>query len=241
MSGARPMRKQDPEEALISLVLSVDEIIMKQDPEKVRITYDNVAEEYAWTFSGEHEKKTRDMEMLNRFSQLIGNRKPVWDLGCGPGQTSAYLKKLGVDISGLDLSMKIIEQAGKLHPGINFRQGNMLELDFPDCSIAGIVSFYSIVHFTEEQVVLALSEVFRVLEHGGLLLLTYHCGDETIHIDEFLGKKVDVDFMFFRSDFISGSLKNCGFENIEITEREPYPEVEYQSRRAYVFAVKPCN
>ena len=235
------MRKQNPEKALAFLELAANGIIMKQDTEKVRTTYDSVAEEYALTFSGEHEKKPQDMEILRRFSQLMGNRRPVWDLGCGPGQTSAYLKKLGVDISGLDLSMRIIEQAAKLHPGINFRQGNMLELDFPDRSIAGIVSFYSIVHFTEEQVVLALSEVFRILEPGGLLLLTYHCGDETIHIDEFLGRKVDVDFMFFRSDFISGSLKNCGFENIEITEREPYPEVEYQSRRAYVFAVKPGN
>jgi hypothetical protein len=32
---------------------------------------------------------------------------------------------------------------------------------------------------------------------------------------------------------------DCGFERIEIIERNPYPEVEYQSRRAYVFARKP--
>lgn len=44
--------------------------------------------------------------------------------------------------------------------------------------------------------------------------------------------------MFFTTDFISGCLKKSGFEKTEIIEREPYPGVEYESRRAYVFARK---
>jgi hypothetical protein len=59
-----------------------------------------------------------------------------------------------------------------------------------------------------------------------------------IHLDEFLGKDVDIDFMFFKTDFISFCIKEAGFKGIEIIERDPYPEVEYQSRRAYVFAKK---
>ncbi len=34
-------------------------------------------------------------------------------------------------------------------------------------------------------------------------------------------------------------LKEAGFEPEEAIERDPYPEIEYQSRRAYVFARKP--
>ena len=45
--------------------------------------------------------------------------------------------------------------------------------------------------------------------------------------------------MLFPVDFIRGTLKKCGFRVEEILEREPYPEVEYESRRAYVFAEKP--
>lgn len=52
-------------------------------------------------------------------------------------------------------------------------------------------------------------------------------------------QKVDIDFMFFTADFIFSCLKDSGFEKIEITEREPYPGAEYESRRAYVFAIKP--
>ena len=40
--------------------------------------------------------------------------------------------------------------------------------------------------------------------------------------------------------FIGDCLTDIGFEKIEVIEREPYPGVEYQSRRAYVFAVKPA-
>jgi len=213
---------------------------MEQHPDKVERLYDTVAKEYAEQFCGEHENKPKDQEMLHRFSQEIGDKKPVWDLGCGPGQTTAYLKNLGVEISGLDISEGILERARVLWPDIHFEKGSLLDLAFDNDSIAGAVAFYAMVHFTEEQVKLALQEVFRVLRPGGLFLFTFHIGQETIHLDEFLGKEVDIDVMFFPADFISRCLIDCGFERIEMIEREPYPEVEYQSRRAYVFAKKPA-
>ena len=212
---------------------------MGEDVNRVENLYDTVAKEYAETFSGEHEKKPKDQEILHRFSQEIGDRQPVWDFGCGPGQTSKYLKNLGIEISGLDLSEKILEQARTIHPEIHFRKGNILDLEFDNDSIAGVVAFYAIVHFTEEQAGKAFREVFRVLQPGGIFLFTFHIGEETIHVDEFLGKKVDIDLMFFTTDFIFSLLTDSGFEKIEMIEREPYPGVEYESRRAYVFAIKP--
>ena len=211
---------------------------MGQNLNKVENVYDAVAKEYAEAFSGEHEKKPKDQEILHRFAQEIGDRMPVWDFGCGPGQTTYYLKNLGIEISGLDLSAKILKQARILHPEIHFRKGNILGLEFEHNSIAGVVAFYAIVHFNAEQVGMAFREVFRVLQPGGIFLFTYHIGEETIHIDDFLGKNVDIDFMLFTTDFISGCLKDSGFEKIEIIEREPYPKVEFESQRAYVFAKK---
>ena len=75
-------------------------MIMGQDMDKVERQYDALAKEYAEAFSGEHERKPMDREILQRFSQEIGDRGPVWDLGCGPGQTTKYLNDIGIGAQG---------------------------------------------------------------------------------------------------------------------------------------------
>jgi len=212
---------------------------MEQEICKIKRMYDNVAKEWAEKFFNEHEKKPKDQEILHRFWKDIGDRRPVWDFGCGPGNTTKYLKNLGVDISGLDLSENILEQAKIDHPEIKFRKGNILDLEFENNSIAAIVAFYAIVHFTEKQVDIAFREAFRVLQPGGIFLFTYHIGEETIQIEDFLGKQVDIELMLFNTNFINRCLKDNGFKRIDKIERDPYPDVEYQTQRAYVFSEKP--
>jgi SAM-dependent methyltransferase len=100
----------------------------------------------------------------------------------------------------------------------------------------GIVAFYSIIHIPPGDLPRALCELRRVLRPGGLLLLAFHIGDHVIHLDEWWGKKVFVEFFFFRVEDVTGPLRALGFEIEDVFEREPYPDVEHQSRRAYVFA-----
>jgi hypothetical protein len=72
----------------------------------------------------------------------------------------------------------------------------------------------------------------------GWLLLGFHRGEEVIHLDEWWGVPVCLDAYFFEPKQIAQLLDAAGFNVQEIIEREPYPEVEYPSRRAYVFAQK---
>ena len=132
-----------------------------------------------------------------------------------------------------------VEQAQRLNSGIEFRQGNMLSPDIEDAAWDGIVAFYSIIHVSRSDVAAALAGMKRGLRPGGLLLLGFHVGHEAVHLDEWWGQPVAVDFHFFRPQEMAASLRAAGFEVEEVVEREPYPDVEHQSRRAYIFARKP--
>jgi len=213
---------------------------MEQDLQKIIKTYDATAREYSEEVLGEHDKKPMDQEILARFAREIEAGGKVWDLGCGPGQTVEYLDRLGVRAEGIDLSPQTVKQAQKNFPRLQFRTGNMLNLDIPSGSAVAVLSFYSIVHLTSDQVRQAFREIYRILHPGGIFLLAFHIGEETLHLDEFKGKPIDVDFMLFSTEFISASLQDAGFTRLELSERDPIPDVEYDNRRSYVFARKPA-
>ena len=78
-----------------------------------------------------------------------------------------------------------------------------------------------------------------MLRPGGTLLVAFHIGDDAVHLDEWWGHKVCVDFFFFQSNEMARYLSGAAFEIEEIIEREPYPDVEHQSRRGYIFARRP--
>ena len=81
----------------------------------------------------------------------------------------------------------------------------------------------------------------RVLKPDGLLLLAFHIGDDTLQPNALWGRPISMDFYFFPPHVIQRGLGAAGLVVEEVIEREPYaPEVEHQSRRAYIFARKPA-
>lgn len=210
-----------------------------QTSDHVRGCYDAVARAYADRFDGELEHKPLDRDVLARFADEVRGLGPVWDLGCGPGGTTAFLHDLGVAVRGLDLSPGLVGEAARQHPAIEFETGDMMAVPGPDETLGGVVAFYAIVHFSPAELPRALAEMHRVLRPGGRLLLAFHIGEETVRVDDFLGGSAPLDFVFHRPEVVAAGLAEAGFEAIEVVEREPYPDVEYPSRRAYLFARKP--
>jgi SAM-dependent methyltransferase len=202
----------------------------------VQRTYDRVAAEYVRRIYDELKHKPLDRELLDRFAARVPRGGRACDLGCGPGHVTRYLHERGVPISGVDLSPAMVDWAKRSSPGIEFRQGDLRALNVQDQAWDAIAAFYSIIHTPPARVVDALREIKRVLRPGGLLLLAFHAGDDVVHLDEWWGERVSVDFFFFRSEQMRCFLESAGFIVEEIIEREPYPEVEHPSRRAYVFA-----
>ncbi|HEU4883019.1 MAG TPA: class I SAM-dependent methyltransferase [Longimicrobium sp.] len=215
---------------------------MSQGPEQVRAFYDAVAAEYAEHFADELAGKPLDRALLERFAGDVRGAGPVYDLGCGPGgQTTAFLHALGVDVRGMDLSSAAVEEARRRHPEIVFEAGDMLALPLPDGGAAGIVAFYAIVHFSPDQLRTALGEMHRVMRPGAPLLLAFHVGDQVVHVDEMFGRQASVDFCFHPVEDVEAGLRDVGFGEVEAIIREPYPDVEHPSRRAYVLGRRPAD
>ena len=200
-------------------------------------SYDRVARAYAEQFRDELSHKPFDRKMLDWLAEKVGSLGVICDMGCGPGQIAAYLHSQGAQVCGVDLSPEMVNQARLLNPNIEFRQGDMLDLaDIPDAAYGGVAAFYSIIHIPRSSLLHALTELRRVLCRDGVLLLTHHIGREVFHRDEFLGQQVSIDFNFFETSEMKDHLLRSGFILEEVIERDPYPDVEYQSRRAYIFA-----
>ena len=203
----------------------------------IESSYDRVAQYYADEYFNELERKPFDCEVLDTFAESLDGQGEVWEIGCGPGQVARYLKDRGLPMRGIDLSEEMVGCATRLNPDIAFAQGDMLALNLADDTLAGIVSFYSVIHLKRDEVLRALKEMHRVLSPKGRLLVSFHGGEGELHRDEWYGKPVSIDVTLMTKDEMSGYLKSAGFDEVHIKEREPY-EFEYPSRRMYAFATK---
>ncbi len=207
--------------------------------EKILHCYNLVAEDYAVERWDELSQKHIDRLLLKEFAASNKEKGVCADFGCGPGQTTKFLYDNGLkDIIGIDLSPAMVNVARKLSPQIKFETGDLLNITYPSAYLGSALAFYSIVHFTIDQVSTCFGEINRVLKIGGDFLFSFHVGDEIVHFDKARDKVVDIDLYFFKTDDIVKLLYETGFKVIDAIERRPNENMEYPTRRAYIWAEK---
>ncbi|MDQ0832709.1 SAM-dependent methyltransferase [Streptomyces achromogenes] len=204
-----------------------------------RAFYDAVAEDYAERFRDDLAARPLDRAVLTAYAELVGAGGRVADLGCGPGRTTARLASLGLDVSGLDLSESMLAIARRENPGIRFEQGSMLELDFPDGALDGVVSYYSSIHTPLDELPALFAGFHRVLAPGGHLLLAFQVGDEPRHYDRPWGHPVSIDFERRRPEAMAGLLTTAGFAVLSRTVREPDADLGEPAPQAFLIARRP--
>jgi ubiquinone/menaquinone biosynthesis C-methylase UbiE len=103
-----------------------------------------------------------------------GQNLDALDIGTGPGQLAFYLAGAGFNVTGLDISPEMINNARKrseeMELSIDFRTGDAEHLDFPDNSFDVVVSRNLI--WTLPNPDLALKEWHRVLKPGGRIIVS---------------------------------------------------------------------
>ncbi|MGW7264453.1 class I SAM-dependent methyltransferase [Streptomyces sp. NPDC054842] len=152
------------------------------DLDTVRESYDRVADNYAHmvltTGIGDIRRDPWHKASIDAFADSVGELGPVLDVGCGPGTVTAYLAERGMDVSGVDLSPRMIENARRLHPECRFDVASATELDLEEASLGGVLGWWSLFNLPRDVLPQVLALFTRALKPGGYLITATHVGEE---------------------------------------------------------------
>ena len=178
----------------------------------VQQAYSGLSDVYIDLFaSGDHEHPD-DLALIDRHLGSLSG--PLLDLGCGPGHLTAHLQSRGRDVTGLDLVPEFVAHARRVHPTARFETGSLTELPWSDGSVAGALSWYSLIHFRPDQLDVALAEIRRVLAPEGVLVVGFFEGGRC----EPFAHKVVTAYRW-PVDEMSSRLAAAGFREVERIQR----------------------
>jgi ubiquinone/menaquinone biosynthesis C-methylase UbiE len=202
--------------------------------------YDAAAERYAQLVGTELSAAFEgpvDRAFLAAFVELVRvTARPVADVGCGPGRVTAFLAAHGLEVVGVDVSQAMLTVARDAHPEIQFTEGRLTALPFPDGSLGGAVCWYSIIHTPLEYLNEVSAELERVLTGGGHLLLAFQAGDgECVDRADAYGTGISLTNYRHSPDDVALSLVRAGLQVHARAVREP--ELDHESTpQAFIFA-----
>lgn len=196
--------------------------------------------DYADRLGDELVHKPFDRARLRDLAARIGRHGVIGDVGCGPGHVTAFLAAEGVDVVGLDLSPAMIAHARARHPACRFEVADLQALGAAPGRFAALVLFNALIHEDDASLAPALAACHAALSPGGLMLAAVHLGEAPVHLEEWWGHPVALTFRFFAASELDAAMGRAGLRVLTSETRDPYADVEYASRRAYVLAERPA-
>ena len=202
----------------------------------VRGAYDTVADDYVDAFGDDLRRLPLDRHVLDAAVTAAPGDGWVLEAGCGPAPAAAHLADRAQRMLGADLSGEMLRLAVERTTGLRAMQADVRRLPLRDGCCRLVVAHYSLQHVPRDQLGLALGELRRVLAADGLLTVATHLGDGDLHMDEFLGHRIDtMAGAFHDRRSLLDLLATAGFALEDEWQRDPLPH-EYDSRRLYLLA-----
>jgi demethylmenaquinone methyltransferase/2-methoxy-6-polyprenyl-1,4-benzoquinol methylase len=99
----------------------------------------------------------------------VGPGSRALDVATGTGDLAIALRDRGAEVVGIDFAEKMLEVARKKAPGIDFRTGNALALDFPDNEFDAATVGFGARNFDDLD--RGLAEMARVVKPGGRVVV----------------------------------------------------------------------
>ncbi len=110
---------------------------------------------------------------LAPFLDYTSSGDRVLDLGCGNGRLYFALMDKKIEYIGVDNSEKLIEEAKKKAPEVDFKLVDILKLPFPSDYFDKVYCIATLHHIPSKEIRKeVLEEMRRVLKPNGLLIIT---------------------------------------------------------------------
>ena len=157
-------------------------------------------------------KEILKTEEINKTSHIL-------DVGCGTGQTAAYLaEQYGAQVTGIDINPIMVEKAKnrmrKYQLPVEIIQGSIEEFPVKDGKFDFIIS-ESVLSFVNKPK--ALKEIFRLLKNGGRFIANELTTNKRLSptIEEEVKQFYGLDSVLSEKNWIT-LFEQTGFKNIEI-------------------------
>ena len=180
--------------------------------------WDNVAGVYD-LFENIVNKKTNE-GLRVKVEEEISETDEVLECACGTGLLSGVIAKRCKSLVATDFSVKMLKKASKKHSeytNIEFREGNILQIEYPNEKFDVVVAA-NVIHLLDEPYK-ALAELDRVCRKGGKIILpTYMNKNDKGKVSGFINVigKAGADFKRqFTFDTYKKFIKDAGYENVE--------------------------
>lgn len=120
--------------------------------------------------AGDYFRSSAAIVIKNKIDQFISSLsgKKVLDVGCGPGHDTNYLRKKGIDCTGIDLSERMIEIA-RQNFGEKFEIMDFFNLKFKNDYFDGLWCSSVFVHVARNDLNKILGNFRKVLKNNGSL------------------------------------------------------------------------
>lgn len=142
--------------------------------------FDSTGERVDIIYNKKIDFETLDMFQKSHFKRyeyaldVIAASDICGDFACGTGYGAIMLSKKAASVIGADLNAEVvaaIQQRYRTSKNVRFITANLLDLSF-DSEFDNIISFETIEHFTEENILKLLQVFGKSLKSGGKLVIS---------------------------------------------------------------------
>ncbi|MFN8531495.1 MAG: class I SAM-dependent methyltransferase [Anaerolineae bacterium] len=113
----------------------------------------------------------RSRETIDLYVPYLPKNVPLLEAGSGLSAVVITLRKMGFNVLGLDYAVNALETSREYDPTLQLFAGDVHKLPVKSDSMGAYLSFGVLEHF-ETGMHVPLSEAYRILQPGGVLVLT---------------------------------------------------------------------